>query len=81
VRKAELRGRWTDTAALPGFLADVAAFLERGRLDRSLDLRGAEIGTDPPLPDFRLVGKEFSGRLSRLASPSCRLRRAEPLLE
>jgi len=38
----------------------VVEFLERGRLELALDLRGAEIGIDP-LAEFRLLGMDYSG--------------------
>ena len=57
---AHLRRRWNDPALVAELLRPVPQFLADGSLPHTLDLRGGEIGVQPPLADFQLFGKPYS---------------------
>ena len=58
-RRLDVRKRWTDPAVSTPLLADADSFVHLGSLGRGVDLRGATIGMDGPLTDFRLIGRDY----------------------
>jgi uncharacterized protein YjbI with pentapeptide repeats len=60
VTAASLRRRWSDPVAAEPLVRDALAFLATGTAPGFVDLRGAEIGNQGPLHDFRFIQAAFS---------------------